>query len=275
MRKSFKILGYMALSVSILLGCFPVGAQAANDPIKKAVKQGKQKFDAKEGSYHAYFLFQENGSWVYRNPYFDKNAGILTDNWNSMLSTFNVQEPFVTDGEIMDAEIAGNGTYTVGVFSLNECINDTGELTVLGFSTDIPYNDQIKFSNVSVEIDGVVGVTQEEAYLDPDAQEAPHTMSVNVVNTWKSDYESPTLMLPRDSVKITFDVSGFDYDHPDGGNVAQESSNSEEETASPAPTAEQKDESNQSGVNWMLIAGIGGVVLVILIVVFISTKKKK
>ncbi len=271
MRKNIKKVLAVILTTVTAFGAFitvPQISQAAT-PLKSAIKQGKQDVDLDKGVYHAYFEFQENGSWVYRNPYYDPDTGIEYKDFGHMLTNLNVSKPKVTDGTVTDVEIKGNGTYTVSVTDLKGCIANTGEITIMGFSTDIPYNDKIKFSNVDVSIDGVSRFTQADAHINPDAKKKPHIMEVNVVNTWQANtgYESPTLLIPTDSMSITFTVSGFNYDNPDA--VA-----ATEEAADTSSATSMSDTDSTSSKSSPIVPIVIIVVVVVVVVVIVNVKKK-
>ena len=61
------------------------------------------------------------------------------------------------------------------------------------------------------------------------------------------------LLLPRDSVEISFDVSGFNYDNPDA-------------VETPAPTKEAKKTDSKKSGSTNYAAVVGGVVVVIIVI---------
>ena len=62
------------------------------------------------------------------------------------------REETTATGTFTDAEIAGNGTYTLKL----EGADFQGETAIsqLHIATDIPLNDKIKFTNVKAKVDG-------------------------------------------------------------------------------------------------------------------------
>ena len=68
----------------------------------------------------------------------------------------------------------------------------------------------------------------DEIYYDKDDIKDPGLITVELVNSWHDECQNKMgLLLPRDSVEISFDVSGFNYDNPDA-------------VETPAPTKEAK-----------------------------------
>ena len=78
------------------------------------------------------------------------------------------------------------------------------------------------------------------------------------------DPDKMGLLLPRDSVEISFDVSGFNYDNPDAV-----------ETPAPTKAAKKTDSKKSGSTNYAAV--VGGVVVVIIVIagVVVAVKKKK
>ena len=56
----------------------------------------------------------------------------------------------------------------------------------------------------------------DEIYYDKDDIKDPGLITVELVNSWHDECQNKMgLLPPRDSVEISFDVSGFNYDNPD------------------------------------------------------------
>lgn len=278
MRKSIKkivaAVAACSLAFTLAAGLMCNTASAANDPIKKAIKMGKKDVDLDGGTeYHAYFAYQSQDSWTFRNSFFEKKTGI--DNpevFDTMSRSNEDQEIETVEGTITDAVITGNGTYTVGVTGLNGAVVEDSQLNILGFSTDIPYNDTVKFTDIEVKADGVSKATVDEGYLNPDAEESPKTMSVNIINVWSDELKTtaPSIMCPNDSIEITFTVSGFNTDAPAS---AEETAAAEEETA--AVTQAPSEEKTNSGLSTGAVAAIVIVAVVVIAGVIVVVKRKK
>jgi len=263
MRKQVKIMLTVAMSALMALTSFTQSVSAAG-VLKSAIAQGKKEVDLDAGKYHAYFMFQDNISWVFRNAFYDPQYGIKYKNFNKMVTSLNVSDPKVVDGTIKDCEIKGNGTYTVGVSGLNGCVSDKAVISILAIDTDIPYNETVKISNIDVAVDGISRYKTDTPHLSKDCKETPHLLEADIINTWQKDYESTALVIPKDSVTITFTVSGFKYDNPDA------------KAATPKPaanTSEASQKTSGKGIPVIPIAIAAGVLVVIVVVVVVKKRK--
>lgn len=219
---------------AILLTVFSAALFSALSPVIKtsAAKtnaEGKAAAEAeltldKGKEYHAYMLFQAQNSWVFRGKFWEADKGPKSENWNRLLTSLNVTTPITVDGTVEDAVIKGNGRYTVRLSGLNGSPSagvDNAEFGILGFSTDIPKNDIIKFDNIKIKIDGAEKgtVTGNDVYYDKDDIDDPGLITVEVFNAWHEECVNLPLTLPNDSLEISFDVSGFQYDNPDAKNT--------------------------------------------------------
>lgn len=177
--------------------------------------------------YHAYILFQAQNSWVFRGKFWEADKGPSSENWDKLLTSLNVSTPIVVDGIVEDTIIKGNGHYIVRLSGLNGSPSvgaDNAEFGILGFSTDIPRNETIKFDNINVRIDGVDKgtVTGDDVYYDKDDIEDPGLITVEVFNAWHEECKNLSLTLPNDTVEIGFDVSGFQYDNPNASGQTED-----------------------------------------------------
>lgn len=284
MRKTFKKLASVALISALALTTaatvVPSDASAGVLCSKDGKKAGKAEFDP-AGTYHVYFGLQQTNTWIYRDSWYNPATGLNGTEMKDPL-TFDAIMQNGTDGAtvlegatVTDAEITGNGTYTVGVEGLNGCLTADADavLSLVYMSTDLPSSgtDTFKISDVVVKFDDKTQSVPEELYENLDAQE--HGLyQLDVVNTYakdSGDYANcPSLMAPTDSIKITFTVSGMTNDNPDA--VA--------ETPTPAPKADKADSADkddESGISTPVVVGIVVAVVVIAGVAVVVTKKKK
>lgn len=272
MRKCFKQMMTLAAVAAITCTsfCVPNVAKAVNDPTDSAIADGKVEFNP-DGEYHAYFQFQADDVWIFRDPYYKKDTGAEGENFDKMKqSKANVVSD--VEGTVTDAVIKGNGTYTVSVKGLNNIIPTDGSAVVkmIGVTTDIPNNDAVKFTDVKTKIDGVTKLTQDEAIIDDEALDAPGTLCIAVNNLYRNDETLGTeFQVPTDSVEVTFTVSGFSKDDPDATE------------ATPKPVkAETNDDSNSddssSSTNMVvpIVVAVVAVVVVVGVVVVVRKKKK-
>ena len=111
-------------------------------------------------------------------------------------------------GVFNDAEITGDGTYTVSVTDFD--FGSDESLNLLFISTDIPLDSGVTISDVKVTLDGNTKYTFDEAYLSPDAKDYLEPMCINI---WNDDLGKEDGLfgytMPQDSIELTFTVSGL------------------------------------------------------------------
>lgn len=248
----------------------------------------------KMGTYNAYIWFQTD-NYTFRNTQTDATYGRAANpeifaqitTWDSD----NVAQK--NPGELVDVEIKGNGTYKVGVtgFSANSSTEGAAPyFRILGFSTTIPADESIVFTDVKIKMDGKTVYTFDEAFMDPDdAKRGLHSVlaineyNKNITADHEFGYNFPSEMW------IEFTVSGFDYDYvAEGTTDPVETPAPTEVPAEPteAPTVEvtplpteapaNVDADTEGGMNPVVIVVI--VVAVIAIAgaaAFVVMKKKK
>ena len=165
-----------------------------------------------DGTYNAYVGIQ-SGAYTFRNAWDDATYGRDTNP-----EAFGQMSLVESDGTLskkagsfVDTVIAGNGTYTVEV---NDLAWDDGSeaLNLLFISTDIPNSGEITFSNLKVDFDGKNVMEMAEGFLDGDSKEIMKVLFINIWNKDITNSYNMAGMLPTSNVKITFDVSGFNYD---------------------------------------------------------------
>lgn len=236
------------------------------------------EYDA-NGVYHAYFGVQ-TPTWLFRNAHDDATYGKDSGCFDQM--GFVDGEWVAQGGQFTDVEIAGNGTYTVGMsgfdfsgtFQEQAILGEEGLFNLLFVSTDLPNNDGIVISNVTLKMDGKEITTQESAFLDPDAKDVKKVLLANI---WNNEIPAlPYYAAPTDSIEITFTVSGFDYDAAPAeveATPATEEVKTEEATV--AATAEAVEEAPASSSNTGVIIGIVVVVAVVAVAAGVIVSKKK
>ena len=157
-------------------------------------------------TYHAYLGVQTNPSWIFRNAWNDGTYG--KDGYDSFNSLSKDGAPADIAGTFTDAEITGDGTYTVSLKGAD--LSGEERFSLLFVSTDIPLDSGITISDVSVVIDGQEKYTFDEAYLNPDEKSY---MSPTAINIWNDDLGKEDGLfgytMPSDSVEMTFTVSGM------------------------------------------------------------------
>lgn len=224
------------------------------------------------GTYHAY-LGVQTPTWIFRNAYDDATYGKDSGYFDQL--GFVEGEWAGQGGTFTDAEITGNGTYTVSVtgydfsgqFEGAAILGDEGLFNLLFISTDLPVNDEVVISNVVLKMDGKTIAEQEKAFPDPDSKTVQKVLLANI---WNNEIEAlPYYAAPTQSIEVSFDVSGFAND------AAPAEVEAPVETEAAATPTEAPAEA-ESGSNTGLIIGIVvAVVVVAAIVVGVVVAKKK
>ncbi len=174
----------------------------------------------KMGAYNAYIGVQTADSWAFRNAWDDATYGKDSVDNPDAFNQLSIAETDLglvkKNGTITDTAITGNGTYTVSLKDF-DFVNAAGTaataMNLLFVSTDIPNSGEITISNAVVKFDGKVVMEVEDCILNPDSKE---WMNVIFINIWNKEVTAAYPMdgvVPAQSIEITFDVSGFDYDN--------------------------------------------------------------
>lgn len=270
---ALTLAGAMTLSLA-------TGAQA--DAAKK------KKLDL-NGKYHATMGIQTSTKlWYTRMGYYEKsqNKYYKTDKADKIVYTDpDTQEEATAVGTFTDAEIAGNGTYTLKL----EGADFQGETAIsqLHIATDIPLNDKIKFTNVKAKVDGREVASFDEGVPE---NEEPYLQGGTVIllmNHWRPELvkqlqenglsesaESGYDLLKGttdESVEITFTVSGFNYDNPDAVEATPEPTQAADSSSDSSRTSSGSEDSGVPVVPIVIV--VVAVVVIGGVVVFKSKKK--
>lgn len=287
LRKVAATLSALTLALAVTATAVPTDVSAATS--KAGKKAAKAEFDA-DGTYHAYFGFQQQGSWIFRDEWYSDTLGIDGKDMKKANLTFDNGTLFQsgTDGvtaiegtQVQDAEIKGNGTYTVGVSGLNGCLDPKGDseikISMIYADTDIPMtakDNPVKISDVKLLCDGKEISVPSEPYYPEEYTDASGLMRFDAMNAYKKDQgeypDSPDMtVVPTDSIQIQFTVSGFNSDNPDAVAPADDASSasSDANTTSDASTTSSKKSSP--------VVPIVIVVVVVAVVAVVVVKKKK
>lgn len=284
MRKNLTKMIASALAVATAFALVVTAAPDASAKKKKDKEaEGTEAVSEEvdlDGTYHAYIGFQSE-SYTFRNSWSGKdNYGFGTPQFEQVTGWGDDNEEVVVPGELHDAEIAGNGTYTVSVTGLD--LSNESMMRMLYVSTDIPQNDTIKFSDVSVKIDGYDKGSFAEGYMDTDEKQTH--MTVLCINQYNDGLEEIPYTMPEDSMEITFTVSGFNYDNEapaeeetgdDASAVSDDTSGTSDDTSSAGSTSDStSDNTEDEGSSFPVVPVVIAVVVVIVIVVVVAMKKK-
>ena len=282
MRFTNNLKKMMALTLAGAMA-LTTGAQA--DAAKK------KKLDL-NGKYHATMGIQTSTKlWYNHLGYYEKtqNKYYKTDKADKIVYTNpDTQEETTATGTFTDAEIAGNGTYTLKL----EGADFQGETAIsqLHIATDIPLNDKIKFTNVKAKVDGREVTSFDEGVPE---NEEPYLQGGTVIllmNHWRPELikqleedglsesaESGYDLLKGttdESVEITFTVSGFNYDNPDAVEATPEPTQAADSSSVSGSTSGSETDSDSSEVPVVPIVIVVVVVVAIGGVMVFRSKKK-
>lgn len=259
---------------------------------------------ADEVSYHAY-LGVQSASYTFRNAWNDATygQGVTSDDgmvyFDQLTGWENPGNIAVSKGGVFtDAEITGDGTYSVSVTDFDFGEDET--LNLLFVSTDIPLDAGITISDLKVIMDGNTKYTFDEAYLNPDDKEYVSPMCINI---WNEDLGKQDglfgYMMPTDSIELQFTVSGTGVEAEtteaaeevteetteevteaetteevtEAETEAETEANTEAaETEAAAADTQPAEESSSSNVG-VIIAIVAAVVVVAVVVVVVVKKK--
>ena len=187
----------------------------------------------KMGIYNAYLMLQ-TPNWTFRNAHDDAFYGIEGSSWADLGLAWgqylvHQDHPGETWGQITDAVIAGNGTYTLSITDFGTVFADdftaAGQdyFNIIAISTDLPAGADVAITDVQLIIDGKVRHTYAEAYIN---EESGGSLQILIQNIWNADVKEISYYpAPTESLEIKFTISGFDYDQeietPDPGDDPQ------------------------------------------------------
>ena len=208
-----------------------------------------------EETYHAYIGVQ-SASFSFRNAWYEPSygKGVTGDDgmvYFDQITGWDGPTAVSKGGVFQDAEITGDGTYTVSVTDFD--FGSDESLNLLFVSTDIPLDSGVTISDVKVVLDGNTKYTFDEAYLSPDAKEYLEPMCINI---WNDDLGKEEglfgYVMPENSIELTFTVSGLGAASAEAEEEtpAEETEAPAEETEAPAeeaPAAAEETTAPQTG----------------------------
>ncbi len=283
--KRLKAMPGIIMAAAVFTGIMPAGSTIAD--AKPSVKL--------DGEYHAALGVRTgSGKNIYRMAYYHKkSAG--TNKWKHLaIGDYSSEEYQEIKSTFKDVVIKGNGKYTVSL----ENADFQGETSFsrMQVSTDIPDTGKIKFSDMSVRVNGRELVKYDEPYIDKHG-DADGNCCLLVINEDREGFESlDGDCVPQgteNKISITFKVSGFSYNKGEKPKPAEtpapkptktpepekpDNTPEPEETAkvSPAPDASSRelvvDEELRPAV---IISIIVIAVISVIAITFSVTKRKK
>lgn len=289
MRKSIrKIIAIASASVMALTFAVTSAPNASAGTISKAAKEAaKAAFDASgKTTYHAYFGLQQTESWIFRDEWYQEENGLNGTNLpdgayeGKLYHSENNALTAVPGATVTDAEIKGNGVYTVSVKDLGGVLTSAessqqAKMSMLYVSTDIPmsaYKDgKIQVTDWKLKIDNTSVTLQDDIFVPTEYTDESGLFRLDPFNSYQKDQGAypgcPSVRTPNDSVEITFKVSGFDVDNPDAVE------------ATPTPAADASSSSSGSSSSSSISGGAVAAIVVVAVVVIagivVVVKRKK
>lgn len=290
MRKSIQKLiavasaSMMALALAVSI----VPASALAETSKAGKQAAKKEFDP-AGTYHAYFGLQQSETWIFRDEWYSDTLGIdgkslkdanLTFDQGTLFQSLNNVVSAVEGTKVTDAEITGNGVYTVKVEGLNGALttNPDAVLAMIYVDTDIPMTAQgnpVTISDWKLKLDGNTQTLPAEVYYPFEYTSESGLIRFDAVNTYQKDQgdypDCPSIVTPQDSIEISFKISGMAQDNPEAVEVTPEPVKSDDSDSK----SDSDSDSKSGGISTPAVVGIVVVVIVIVAVVVVVVKKKK
>lgn len=277
--KNFKKLVAIALAGTMTI-TLTTGVQA------DAAKKKEAKLDL-DGKYHATMGIQTSTKlWYTHMGYYasGQNKYYKTDKADKIVYTDpSTQNETIATGTFTDAEIAGNGTYTLKL----EGVDFQGETAIsqLHIATDIPLNDKIKFTNVKAKVDGKEVAAFDEGFPENEAPYLEGGTVILLMNHWRPELvkqlqknglsesaESGYELLQGtgdENVEITFTVSGFNYDNPDAVEATPKPTQAEDSSTSSLLS------SDNGSLGAPFVPVVAAVVVLVAVLFVVKFKKKK
>ena len=273
---------FTTIEFTVTLNSATAGGAAApeEEPEEPVSAAGAVDLD---GTYHAYLGFQ-TPKFSFRNAFDDASYGrdVAADiDYFNQVTGWDGNDPITIPGTFTDAEIAGNGTYTVSVDGLafpDGEFADQEFMNLIFLSTDIPNTGEITISDIKLTVNGSGVDLGAGPIVSPDSVDY---LNMLLQNIWNDDVkELGYYAVPPTSMSITFTVSGFNYDAEAPAEAPTEDAAPADgnDTATPAPAEETtSNDTEKSGSNVVVIVVIVVVVVVAAAAagVVVAKKKKK
>lgn len=282
MRKSLKKLVAVA-TVGLMAMSMVAGVSAT-----KTAKAAGAAFDP-NGTYHAALGFQQSETWIFHDEITSPTLGVNGTDTKEAGLDYNTDAMCSGDNGVAKlegatctgVELKGNGTYTVKVEGLGGKLteNANAKMTMVYISTDMPADakDKVTFSDVTWKMDGNTQSLPETQFFKPETLAGDATNGVGYTSLYLADTyakgqgeyaDSPEPLNPRDSMEITFTVSGFANDNPDA--VAA----TEAPKADPASSSASSSSADDTSSSSLPIVPIAIAAVVVVVVVVVVVKKK-
>lgn len=253
------------LTVNFTLSGITYGEAAVTETVEEAAAVEAVDLN---GTYHAYIGLQ-SPTYTFRNAFDDETYGRDTEYFNQMTGWDN-NDAVTKPGTFVDAEITGNGTYTVSANGLDMTgeFDSQDHFNLIFLSTDIPNSGEITISDIKLNIDG------RDVAINPIlSEDSVNYVNMTIQNIWNENADIQTIgyyNVPPTDVTITFTVSGFAYDNTNA--TVEEAAT--ETTPAATETTEAATTSNSNTVVVVVVIIIVIVAIVVIVLVMNSKKKK-
>lgn len=301
MKKISKLISAMfmvaALNVSMVSPAFATevtgGATdvtAAATDVTAAVTEAAAPTVDLNGTYHATLGIQTCDTlWITRNGYYNAviNPEFGTDKYALLFSGKESTKNYVEyAGTFNDATIEGNGTYTVSLTGAD--FGGETSFSQIHVATDIPDNDSIKFTDVTLKVNGKKIVNFADGYKETETKYLAGGIDILCINHWRKPLEDyvtgqgaalsnngGVICLTGtgdEKVEVTFAVSGFAYDK-----VEQAVTTAPTKAPAVTQAAETDAKADDNSGNMSTILIVVGVIVVVAVIsaVVVIVKKKK
>ncbi len=165
----------------------------------------------KQNGFHAYFGVQGKDTYVFRNSWDEASYGLANAEFFGRLTGWDADNNAVDyGGAFTDADITGNGEYTVSLTTGDMGMGTTADYNMLFVSTDIPSalvkDGFLTLEGVKVKFGS--GATQEYTEIDTSGEYVAIKI-IDVYNQAAAPAIAYTVPGANETVAITFTVSNW------------------------------------------------------------------
>jgi len=159
--------------------------------------------DSSNDSVNAYIGIQTE-KYTFRNSYSDTAYGFNTEHFNTLIAWSEDNEIIDTGATFQDAKITKDGEYTVSVSGYD--FSQDGGLNMLFVSTDFPYYDSIKISDVVLTCDDKSYDIAKPMVMSDDIG----NLYFELINIYNTELSPIDIEMPKESISISFNITGTD-----------------------------------------------------------------
>lgn len=243
--KKLKKMPVIAMAAAIFTCIGTGGVNAGTEPVNL------------DGEYHAALGVKTDTSKnIYRMGYYHKEAA-GTDKWKHLaIGNTSSGDYEKVQSTFKDVVIKGNGKYTVSL--TNADFQGETSFSKMQVSTDIPDTGKIKFSDMTIKINGTEAASYKKPKLDKH-KDAAGNCCLLIINKEREDFTSrlDSNCVPQgteNNISVTFKVSGFNYKKGEKPKPADTPSPKPAKTKAPAketktPVTEPPKASEEPGIS--------------------------